>query len=92
MHENDSVLSQIKYPERTRTSYMHVQTTVWLPPPQVVMVQQVMFYLFICFIFLTPGGFTTMVANEGLEKERAYLKPGPLGPTALATSPLKDAV
>jgi len=24
-----------------------------------------------------------MMANEGLEKARAYLKPGPLGPTAL---------
>jgi len=25
-------------------------------------------------MFVTPEGFTTMVANEGLEKTRAYLK------------------
>jgi len=25
-------------------------------------------------VFVTPEGFTTMVANEGLEKTRAYLK------------------
>jgi len=59
MNENDSVPSQIKYPERTRTSYMHVQTIVWLPslplPSQVVMVQQGTFYLFIRFIFLPLG-------------------------------------
>jgi len=26
----------------------------------------------VCFVFVAPEGFTTMVANEGLEKARAY--------------------
>ena len=26
-----------------------------------------------CFVFVTPEGFTKMVANKGLEKARAYL-------------------
>jgi len=30
----------------------------------------------LCF-FVTPEGFTTVVANEGLEKARAYLNQGP---------------
>ena len=29
------------------------------------------------FVFVTPEGFTTMVANEGLEKARAYLNQVP---------------
>ena len=29
------------------------------------------------FVFVTPEGFTTVVANEGLEKERAYLNQVP---------------
>jgi len=33
--------------------------------------------LFVCFIFVTPEGFTTVVANEGLEKARAYLNQVP---------------
>jgi len=42
------------------------------------------------FFFVTPEGFTTVVANEGLEKARAYLNqvPGTDG----FTSPPKDAV
>ena len=41
------------------------------------------------FVFVTPEGFTTMVANEGLEKARAHLNqvPGTDG----FTSPPKDA-
>ena len=33
--------------------------------------------LFVLFVFVTPGGFTTVVANEGLEKARAYLNQVP---------------
>jgi len=35
------------------------------------------------FVLVTPEGFTTMVANEGLEKGKSQFKPGPLGPTVL---------
>ena len=31
---------------------------------------------FVCFVFVTPEGFTTVVANEGLEKA-AYLNQVP---------------
>ena len=46
--------------------------------------------LFLGFFLVTPEGFTTVVANEGLEKARAYLNqvPGTDG----FTSPPKDAV
>jgi len=30
-----------------------------------------------CFVFITPEGFTTVVANECLEKARAYLNQVP---------------
>ena len=30
-----------------------------------------------CFVFVTTEGFTTVVANEGLEKARAYLNQVP---------------
>ena len=34
--------------------------------------------LFVClFVFITPEGFTTMVAKEGLDKARAYLNKVP---------------
>ena len=36
----------------------------------------VLFVLF-CFVFVTPEGFTTVVANKGLEKARAYLNQVP---------------
>jgi len=42
------------------------------------------------FVFVTPEGFTTMVATEGLEKARAYLTKSPR--IDGSTSPLKDAV
>ena len=41
------------------------------------------FVLFFCFVFVTPEGFATVVANEGLEKARAYLNQVPLGLTSL---------
>ena len=46
-------------------------------------------FLFVLFLF-PPEGFTTVVANKGLEKARAYLHqvPGTDG----FTSPLKVAV
>jgi len=34
----------------------------------------VFFFVCLFFVFFTPEGFTTVVANEGLEKARAYLK------------------
>ena len=32
---------------------------------------------FVFFVIVTPEGFTTVVANEGLEKARAYLNQVP---------------
>jgi len=41
------------------------------------------FVLFLfCFVLVTPEGITTIVANKGLEKARAYFKPGPRRPMA----------
>jgi len=34
-------------------------------------------------IWITPEGFSILVANQGLEKARAYLNQVPPGPTAL---------
>jgi len=37
-------------------------------------------YIYISILyFITPEGFTTTVANEGLEKARAYLNQVPQG-------------
>ena len=36
-----------------------------------------MFLFFFFWFFITPEGFTTVVANEGLEKARAYLNQVP---------------
>ena len=41
-------------------------------------------YTFVCLVSITPEGFTTMVANKGLEKARAW-SPG----TGSLTFPLK---
>jgi len=30
-----------------------------------------------CFLFVTPEGFTTVVANDGLEKAKAYFNQVP---------------
>jgi len=35
------------------------------------------FLFFFCFVFVTPEGFTRVVANKGLEKARAYLNQVP---------------
>ena len=42
------------------------------------------------FVFVSPEGFTTVVANEGLEMARAYLNQVPQD--RRLTSPPKDAV
>ena len=34
-------------------------------------------FVLYCFVLVPSEGFTAMVANEGLEKARAYFKPGP---------------
>ena len=56
-------------------------------PPNAAYTASLCFFVFFFFwIFVTPEGFSTVVANKGLEKARAYLnlfKPGPPGPTAL---------
>ena len=41
------------------------------------------FLVCFCFVFVTTEGFTTVVANKGLEKARAYLNQVPQGLTAL---------
>jgi len=45
---------------------------------------------FVCFVFVSPEGFTKVVTNGGLEKARAYLNQVP--ETDGFTSPPKDAV
>ena len=56
------------------------------PPTSLRTVSLFLFFLF----FVTPEGFTTVVANEGLEKARAYLNKVPWDDGF--TSPPKDAV
>jgi len=51
------------------------------------------FVLFFVFVFVTPEGFTIVVANEGLEKARAYLNQAYLNQvprTDSFTSPPKE--
>ena len=59
---------QVAWPVQNRNAKL--QTITWLES------------LFL-FVFVTPEGFTTVVANKGLEKARAYLNQVPPGPTAL---------
>ena len=70
-------------PRRKRGEELHCRQThvhTSQVPPRVWQAARQCFCL---LFFVTPEGFTTVVANEGLEKERAYFKPGPLGPMAL---------